>query len=157
MATLERAIRIAVEAHTGQRDKEGQPYILHPLRVMMSVTSEHARIAAILHDVVEDTSVTIDDLRREGFADAVLHSVELLTHAKSVPYADYVVRVKTDPVATAVKLADLTDNTRLDRTLIREKTLTKDQKRWVRYAASAKFLLGELDELTYRRLLADAG
>ena len=67
MATLEKAIAIAAAAHAGQVDKAGQPYILHPIRVMLSVTGSHAQMAAILHDVVEDTSVTVDQLVDEGF------------------------------------------------------------------------------------------
>jgi len=76
MATLERAIAIAAAAHAGQVDKAGQPYILHPLRVMLRVATEHERIAAVLHDVVEDTDVTLHTLAAEGFAPEVIAAVE---------------------------------------------------------------------------------
>jgi GTP diphosphokinase / guanosine-3',5'-bis(diphosphate) 3'-diphosphatase len=72
MATIEKALQIAAKAHEPQVDKHGQPYILHPLRVMSAVEGEEARIVAILHDVIEDTSVTADDLRREGFGEEVM-------------------------------------------------------------------------------------
>ena len=79
MSTLERAIEIAAAAHAGQVDKAGQPYILHPIRVMLRVTGSHARMAAILHDVVEDTPVTIDQLVGEGFPAEVVAAVIALT------------------------------------------------------------------------------
>jgi (p)ppGpp synthase/HD superfamily hydrolase len=79
MATIEQALQIAAKAHEGQRDKEGQPYVLHPLRVMMTVEGEGAQIVAVLHDVVEDTSVTLDDLRQAGFSEGVLAAVECVT------------------------------------------------------------------------------
>ena len=92
MASIEKALQIAAGAHEGQKDKDGQPYILHPLRVMNAVESEPAKVVAVLHDVIEDTWVTAEDLRREGFDKAVLAAVECLTHRKGEPYADYVVR-----------------------------------------------------------------
>jgi (p)ppGpp synthase/HD superfamily hydrolase len=79
MATLERAIAIAAAAHTGQTDKGGQPYILHPLRVMMRCTTADEQIAAVLHDVVEDSDVTLADLEQEGFPRSVVEAVEALT------------------------------------------------------------------------------
>src|SRR5205807_5925884 len=92
MATLEKAIALAAQAHAGQRDKQGLPYILHPLRVMMRVEGDLARIVAVLHDTLEDTDVTAADLRREGFGDDVIEPLELVTHDKHEPYADYVAR-----------------------------------------------------------------
>ncbi|HEY3739298.1 MAG TPA: HD domain-containing protein [Bryobacteraceae bacterium] len=110
MATLERAIAIAAEAHTGQKSKEGSPYILHPIRVMMRVDGLDAKMAAILHDVVEDTDWTLDQLRTEGFSQPVLEAVDLLTHRDSEDYFAYVARAGTNPLAKQVKLADLEDN-----------------------------------------------
>src|SRR5262245_31644786 len=136
MATLQRAIEIAVAAHAGQLDKSGEPYILHPLRVMLSLATEEERIVGVLHDVVEDTATTMDDLRRAGFSGPVLASLALVTHAKSEPYAEYVVRCSRDPVARAVKLADLRDNSGLDRTQCRPELLGRDLKRMARYALS---------------------
>ena len=115
MSTLERAIEIAASAHAGQTDKAGQPYVLHPLRVMLSVSSEDERIAAVLHDVVEDTSWTIDMLRREGFSDKVLEAVDALTKRDDESRIDAAQRVARNPVARRVKLADVTDNMDLSR------------------------------------------
>src|SRR5437764_1310945 len=102
MANIERALQIAAKAHEGQKDKGGLPYILHPLRVMMRVEGEEAQIVAVLHDVVEDTPVTADDLRQAGFSERVLAAVLCVTHRKDEPYADYVVRCKGNEVARRV-------------------------------------------------------
>src|SRR6188768_414379 len=99
MSNLEKAIRIAVAAHAGQTDKGGAPYITHPLRLMAAVETEEEKIVALLHDVVEDTTVTLDDLRREGFSDSVLAGVACVTHRRDEPYAEYVIRCKHNPVA----------------------------------------------------------
>ena len=115
MAYLERALQIAVQAHAGQKDKSGAAYIFHPIRVMMRCTTPDAKIAALLHDVVEDTSVTLAELREEGFPESVLTAVELLTHASEVPYEDYIAQVMTDPLAMEVKIADLEDNSDIRR------------------------------------------
>jgi (p)ppGpp synthase/HD superfamily hydrolase len=155
MATIEKALQIAAKAHEGQRDKEGLPYILHPLRVMATVTGEDAQIVAVLHDVIEDTAVTADDLRAAGFSPAVVAAVERVTHRKGQPYADYVVGCKSDDVARRVKLADLTDNTRLDRTILRPDRLAADLARVRRYLLSYKFLTDQIDEAQYRALMAE--
>lgn len=111
MSDLQRAIEIAVAAHRGQVRKGGTPYILHPLRLMLAVESDEERIAAVLHDVVEDTEVTLRDLAQEGFSAAVLDALSLLTHDDDQDYMDYIEEIKTNPLARAVKLADLKDNT----------------------------------------------
>ncbi len=157
MSELETALRIAVAAHAGQVDKSGQPYITHPLRLMAAVETDAAKCAAILHDVVEDTSVTVDDLRREGIGDEVLAAVALLTHDKSTPYADYVIRCKANPIARTVKIADLTDNSRLERTLLRPALIRRDLARIARYLLSYKFLTDGLSESEYRELIAAYG
>src|SRR5829696_2310593 len=118
MATIERAIRIALDAHAGQADKDGRPYILHPISVMTGVPAGDAQIVAVLHDVVEDTHVTFAELEAAGFSRAVLDSLRLVTHVKEAPYADYVVRCKADLVAKVVKVADLRDNARLERAMM---------------------------------------
>ena len=110
MSTLERAIGIAAEAHAGQTDKGGAPYILHPLRVMMGVEGERARIAAVLHDVVEDTAWTFDDLRREGFDEAVVAALDGLTRREGETYLDFCRRAAGNELARQVKLADIDDN-----------------------------------------------
>ena len=110
MATLEIALEIAAAAHAGQIDKAGQPYILHPIRVMLSVNSGGERIAAILHDTVEDTSVTIDDLAGAGFSSAVVDAVRALTKSDGESRIEAALRAVQDPIARQVKLADVTDN-----------------------------------------------
>jgi (p)ppGpp synthase/HD superfamily hydrolase len=115
MATIERAIALAAKAHEGQVDKAGAPYILHPLRVMLRVKTTEERIAAVLHDVVEDTPVTLEMLRAEGFSEAVVNAVGALTKREGEDYAAFVRRAASDPIARNVKLADLADNSDLSR------------------------------------------
>ena len=115
MATLERAIEIAAKSHAGQTDKAGQPYILHPLRVMMSVTSDSEKITAVLHDVVEDTPWTLEELATEGFSINILEAVEALTKRKGESRIDAAARARANPISRAVKIADVTDNMDLRR------------------------------------------
>ena len=110
MATLERAIEIAAKFHSGQVDKAGQPYVLHPLRLMFAVRTPQERMAAVLHDVVEDTDMTIADLAREGFSQEVVAAVQALTKLTGESRIDAAHRAAADPIARAVKLADVTDN-----------------------------------------------
>jgi (p)ppGpp synthase/HD superfamily hydrolase len=107
---LEDVIAFAVQAHKGQKDKVGDPYILHPLRMMTRVYGTHARMAALLHDVVEDTGHSLEDLRALGVPAPVLAAVDCLTKRKGESYEQFVERVLTDPIARKVKLADLEDN-----------------------------------------------
>jgi len=155
MATIEKALQIAAKAHEGQKDKEGLPYILHPLRAMMSVQGEEAQIVAILHDVIEDTSVTADDLRHAGFGEKIVAAMLCVTHRKDEPYADYVVRCKANEVARRVKLADLTDNSRLDRTILRPQRFDADVARIRKYLLSYKFLTDRITEQQYRTLMGE--
>jgi (p)ppGpp synthase/HD superfamily hydrolase len=115
MSSLAIAIGVAVEAHKDQLDKSGQPYILHPLRVMFRCEGETARTVAILHDVIEDTTVTVDDLRNLGFSDEVLAALDCVTKREGESYADFVERTAANPIARQVKLADLEDNMDLRR------------------------------------------
>jgi (p)ppGpp synthase/HD superfamily hydrolase len=110
MATLGRAIAIAAQAHQEQKDKAGAPYILHPMRIMLRMHTEAEMIVAILHDVVEDTPWTLEALGAEGFSDDVLQAVACLTHHDRETYAAFIDRVKTNPLARKVKLADIEDN-----------------------------------------------
>jgi hypothetical protein len=157
MGTIEKALQIAARAHEGQEDKDGQPYILHPLRVMNAVEGQEARIAAILHDVIEDASVTTEDLRREGFSEAVLAAVDCLTHREGESYADYVVRCKGDDIARRVKLADLEDNSRPSRALLRPDRIEPDLARLRKYLLAYKLLTGMLTEEQYRTAMRDGG
>lgn len=115
MPTLERAIEIAARAHAGQVDKAGQPYILHPLRLMLAVQGLHARMAAVLHDVVEDTPLGFDDLRAEGFPDEVVEAVRALTKFDGESRIEAARRAAAHPLARQVKLADVSDNMDLSR------------------------------------------
>jgi len=138
--TLERAIAIAAEAHADQKDRAGAPYILHPIRLMIQMDSENAMMAAVLHDVVENSVWTLDDLRKEGFSNEVLNAVDSLTHRdkEGEDYWDYIQRAKSDPIAIKVKLADLEDNLNPDR--LNEIT-EKDEKRFDRYRKAQEMLL----------------
>jgi (p)ppGpp synthase/HD superfamily hydrolase len=107
---LAHAIRIAAEAHEGQTDKAGQPYILHVLRVMFGCTSPEAQVAAALHDMVEDTDWTLDDLRREGFTETVVQTVDALTRREGEEYFEFAQRAAATPLGREVKRADLLDN-----------------------------------------------
>lgn len=112
---LAKAIRIAATVHEAQVDKGLRPYILHSLRVMFAQSDDTARICAVLHDVVEDSGVSIDDLRAEGFAEEVLSTLATLTKRKGEAYEDYIGRVLESELACRVKLADLQDNMDLSR------------------------------------------
>lgn len=137
MATLERAIAIAAMAHEEQVDKAGMPYVLHPLRMMLSVDTPEARMAAVLHDVVEDTAVTLEQLRAEGFPEAVIEAVEALTKRDGEDYEAFVRRVAPNPIARKVKLADLRDNSDLSR--ITEPT-ERDRQRIEKYRRAIEYL-----------------
>ncbi len=110
-----RAMKFCYAAHREQFDKSGIPYVFHPIHVAEQMTDETATVVALLHDVVEDTDYTIEDLKKMDFGDDVIHALDLLTHRKHVPYLQYVARLKDNPVAKAVKLADLRHNSDLTR------------------------------------------
>lgn len=155
MSTLAKAVEIAARAHVSQKDKRtGEPYVLHPLRLMTRVDGEHAKMAAVLHDVVEDTPVTLDDLRREGFPEPVLQAVAALTRRDDETYAQFIVRCRNDPVALRVKLADLEDNANLPRALLRADRVEKDLNRLTRYHLSYRYLINELPEPLYLQWMA---
>ena len=140
---LEKAIDIAVEAHKGQIDKAGKHYILHPIRVMLAGATEEEMICGILHDVIEDTPVSLEMLREEGFSETVLSALALLTHDRSVPYMDYIHQLTKSPLAIQVKLHDLHDNLNRDRL----GTLTlEDERRMEKYKKSQAYLLRFLEE-----------
>lgn len=138
MPTLERAIEIAARAHAGQTDKAGQPYILHPLRLMLAVTTLHERMAAVLHDVVEDTKVTFADLTQEGFPEEVITAIKILTKHKGESRLDASKRAVLNPIARCVKLADVADNMDLSRII---NPTQKDYARIKEYEEVRKVLL----------------
>lgn len=124
-----KAIRLAYRAHQGQTDKCGLPYVFHPYHLAEQMDTEETIAAALLHDVVEDTPYTLEDLKAEGFPPSVLEAVALLTHEEGVPYMDYVAKIKSNPIARAVKLADLAHNSDLTRlNEVREKDLRRVEK-----------------------------
>ena len=112
-----KAMKLCFEAHKDQVDKSGMPYVFHPFHVAEQMKDEVTTIVALLHDVVEDTKYTLDDIAARGFGQDVVDALALMTHDKDVPYMEYVAKLKNNPVARAVKLADLAHNsdpTRLD-------------------------------------------
>ena len=115
MSTLERAIALAATAHAGQTDKAGAPYVLHVLRVMLRCETNEERMAAVMHDMVEDCGWTLDQLRAEGFPEPVVEAVDAVTRRDGETYDDFVLRSKLHPIGRRVKLADLADNSDLSR------------------------------------------
>lgn len=138
MKTIEDAIAYAAQAHKGQIDKAGEPYIFHPLRLMLSVSSELERMTALFHDIVEDTHVTPADLESEGYPAAVIEAVALLTHAPDEEYMSYVQRIATNPIARTVKMADLNDNMDFKRL---SAPTEKDYARIEKYKKAMKILI----------------
>lgn len=131
MSTLERAIEIAINAHKGQKDKSGAEYILHPIRVMQRGATEIEKICGILHDVIEDSLLTFEDLRNEGFSEEVISVLKLLTkESENEDYDKFIDRVKQNPIAVKVKINDLLDN--MDITRLRELN-DRDLKRLNKY------------------------
>lgn len=112
---LEKAMILAAKGHMGQLDKGGHPYILHPIRVMLQCKTIEEKTVAMLHDLLEDTEYTEDDLREEGFPEEVVAAVVCLTKTEGEEYTDYVERICKDKLAARVKLADLMDNMDLNR------------------------------------------
>jgi (p)ppGpp synthase/HD superfamily hydrolase len=115
MADLQRAIEIAVIAHQGQRQRNGLPYVLHPLTLMLAMETVPAKIVAVLHDVVEDSEWTLAQLEAEGFAPDILAALDCLTHQPDEPYEAYIDRLSENALARQVKLADLRDNMDIQR------------------------------------------
>lgn len=119
---FEKALSIAIAEHYGQKDYQGQPYILHILRVItnlskMGYNEDDYLSAAALHDVVEDTECSLERLRKLGFNQSVIDAVDALTNRENEVYADYILRLSFNPIATAVKLADIQDHLGRDNAL----------------------------------------
>ena len=131
---LNKAIEIANRVHTGQFDKGGEPYILHPLRVMLSLNNEVERICAVLHDVVEDSELSFEDLRSEGFSEEILNVIDCLTKRPIESYEDFIDRIIGNETACRVKLADLCDNMNVSR--IKDPS-EKDKERLIKYRDAA--------------------
>ena len=137
---LGKAILVAAHAHDGQLDKSGKPYILHPLRVMQQQDpgDETAQVVAVLHDVIEDTNITLADLKQMGFPPGVIDAINALTRKANEPYDKYIERVALNKIASKVKLADLTDNMDLSRL---DRITQKDLDRHSKYANAYAYLV----------------
>ena len=132
-----KALKFCFEAHKNQVDKTGLPYVFHPFHLAEQMKDEYSTVCALLHDVVEDTEYTFEDLINMGFPNKVIEALKLLTHAEDVPYMDYVKALSVNPIAKAVKIADLThnsDTSRLD--VVDEWALKREEK----YKKALEFL-----------------
>lgn len=138
MADLKTAVSMAKKAHQGHMAKEGGPYIKHPLRVMKKVSGDRAKMVAVLHDTVEDTDLTLQDLKDAGFDDDVVDAVDRITKRKGESYTSYISRVKGNPLSRIVKLADISDN--LDRPGIPGEDPEKSKRREEKYRKAIKKL-----------------
>jgi len=107
---LLRAATLATKAHDGHKRKDGSPYIAHPIRVAIRCEEKLEKVVALLHDVVEDTPVTLDDLRDDGFTNEVLDAIDSVTKRHGEKYADFILRSKANKIGRVVKLADIEDN-----------------------------------------------
>lgn len=132
MLTIENALRMAIDAHEGQKDLDGNPVILHPLTVGMMGRNREEMIAGFLHDVVEDTELTFEDLTARGVDEVIVEALRLLTHEKGMDYYDYVQRIidSGNEVAIHVKQADLTHNLKRGRAGGHAKQVAKHEKAW---------------------------
>ncbi len=124
-----KALKLCFEAHRDQTDKSGLPYVFHPFHLAEQMDDEITATVALLHDVVEDTDITLADLKNMGFPDEVLEAVGMMTHDPSVPYLEYAASLRENPVARTVKLADLRHNSDLSRLdAVDEKALRRVEK-----------------------------
>lgn len=128
-AGTKKALKLCFEAHKDQVDKSGMPYVFHPFHLAEQMKDEKCTIVALLHNIVEDTNYTFDDLKKLGFDNEVIKALMLLTHDDDVPYMTYVAAIKQNPIARAVKLADLQHNSDLSRLdSVDEKALKRKEK-----------------------------
>lgn len=132
-----KALKLSFEAHKNQIDKSGMPYVYHPFHLAEQMIDEDTTIVALLHDVVEDTDYSLDDLSSIGFSDKIIDAISLMTHDKNIPYMDYVAQIAKNLVAKAVKLADLRHNSDLTRL---DAVTDKDLKRMEKYKKAIALL-----------------
>ena len=124
-----KAMKISFDAHKNQVDKTGVPYVFHPMHLAEQMKDEYGCCVALLHDVIEDTDMTFEDLEKEGFPKDVIDALKLLTHDISIPYMDYVREIKKNELARKVKLADLRHNSDLSRLdIVDEKAISRQKK-----------------------------
>ncbi len=141
--TTKKAMIISFRAHKDQQDKSGLPYVFHPFHLAEQMDDEDSTVVALLHDVVEDTDWTLEELRVVGFSDEVLEALRLMTHEDDVPYMDYVRKIKSNPLATKVKLADLAHNS--DTTRLNHAPTQEDRERVAKYAKAVEILRGSAE------------
>lgn len=132
-----RAMKLCYDAHKEQVDKSGLPYVFHPFHLAEQMQDEDTTVVALLHDVAEDTDITLEQISEFGFGEEIVQALALLTHAKEVPYMDYVRAIKPNPIARAVKLADLKHNSDLSRA---DEVTEKDLKRREKYLQAIALL-----------------
>ena len=133
-----KAIKLCFEAHAGQVDKSGLPYVHHPLHLAEQMSDEDTTVVALLHDVVEDTRYTLDDLKAMDFGPDIIEAIRVMTHDDSVPYMDYVREIARNPIARQVKLADLAHNS--DLTRLDHEPTEQDMARYRKYQEARKIL-----------------
>ena len=145
-----KAMRLAFDAHRDQVDKTGMPYVFHPFHLAEQMEDEITATCALLHDVVEDTDYSFEDLQSMGFPEKVLEPLRLLTHDPAVPYMDYVRKISAHPVAREVKLADLRHNSdlsRMDPTQIDDWALMRQKK----YLEAIELLIKEKEKAEHEQ------
>ncbi len=133
-----KALLISFNAHKDQVDKSGMPYVYHPYEVALRMDDEYSTCTALLHDVVEDTETTLDDLRNEGFPEEVIEALSFMTHNDDTPYDEYIRNIKNNPIAVKVKLADLEHNSTPERL---DSIDNKMLERFEKYKKAREFLL----------------
>ena len=134
---LANAMALATEAHKGQYDKSGVSYILHPLRIMHRMHTETEQIVGVLHDVVEDTPITLEELKEKGYSQEIIDALDHLTKREGENYGDFITRCRKNPIALKVKIADLEDNMDIRRL---DRVLDRDLERLNRYLVAWRYL-----------------
>ena len=142
MSNLDKAVALACKVHAGQIDKSGQPYILHPLSLMLKFQDENARIVSVLHDVVEDGNVTLNELRQLGLCELVVSAIDFLSKKPYEPYEEFILRLSSNELARKVKIEDIKDN--LDLTRL-QSIRDDDLIRIAKYHKALQYLISDID------------
>jgi hypothetical protein len=155
----QRAMQICFEAHRDQVDKGGMPYVFHPFHLAEQIETEEETCTALLHDVMEDTAWTYEQLAAEGFPSSVMEALALLTHDDNTPYLDYVERLSGNRIAARVKLADLRHNSTAGRLPVIGEKERKRMRKYLRAQAIQTRGAADLEEMTLclQTLLSTAG
>lgn len=131
------ALKLCFEAHKHQCDKSGLPYVFHPFHLAEQMEDETTTIVALLHDVIEDTNYTLSDLSNMNFGNDIIDAISVLTHDSNIPYMEYIAKIKLNPIAKKVKLADLKHNSDLSRLDV---VTPKDKERVNKYLEAIELL-----------------